>query len=135
MTNSKSEKAEEYLLITGELVFVDPTVDPEKQAPSAIRANGVMILSERKINRYAMGKAQQILQANFHQKMGEIRMQIVDVVITNFEWLGRMTPGEFAKMPEGLKMQERAPAGDEPSAAPATPSASTAALDGLASND
>ena len=133
MTNPKSEKAEEYLLITGELVFVDPKV--EDSMPNAIRANGVMILSERKINRYAMGKAQQILQANFHQKMGEVQMKIVDVVITNFEWLGRMTPGEFAKMPEGLKMQERAPVGDEPSAVPATPSASTAALDGLASND
>jgi hypothetical protein len=133
VSNSKSEKAEEYVLITGEIVFIDPKV--ERAFPNAIRANGVMMLSERKLNRYAMGKAQQVLQANFHQKMGEVEVQVVDVVLFNFTWLGRMTPGEFSKMPDGLKIQERAPESDEPSAAPATPSTSTAALDELASND
>ena len=127
MTNAKSEKAHEYVLITGELVFVDPAV--ENCLPNAIRANGVMVLPERKINRFAMGKAQQILQANFFQKMGEVQVNVVDVVLINFTWLGRMTPGEFSKTPEGLKMQERAPEGDDSNAAPAQPSSSTAALD------
>ena len=134
MSSSKSEKAEEYVLITGEIVFVDPTVEPEKQFPNAIRANGIMILSERKINRFIMGKAQQILQANFHQKMGEVKQTVVDVIIINFTWLGRMTPGEFAKMPNGMQLQERAPETDELSAAPAQPSPSTAALDEAVSN-
>lgn len=128
MTNPKSQKANEYLLITGELTFIDP--ENENAMPNSVRSNGIMVLDERKLSHYALGKAQQVLQANFHKKMGEVQVTVVDVVLLNFEWLGRMTQGEFEKLPPGIAMRERTDATE--TGAPEQPSSSTAAIDAVA---
>ena len=97
-------ETQEYILIVGEIVF------HEKDKPktiNAIRANGVMVSDTGNLGVYAMGKAQQVLQANFFKKIGTPDVNVVDVVLMNFVKLGRMTADEFQKMPEGLKFQER----------------------------
>lgn len=95
---------QEYILIVGEIVF------RHKEQPemvNAVRANGVMISDNGILGVYAMGKAQQVLQANFFKKIGTPDVEVVDVVLMNFVKLGRMTVNEFQCMPEGLKFQER----------------------------
>lgn len=102
---------QEYILIVGEIVF-RPKEQPEMV--NAVRVNGVMISDNGTLGVYAMGKAQQVLQANFFKKLGNPDVEVVDVVLMNFVRLGRMTSEEFQRMPEGLKFQERAATPEEP---------------------
>ena len=105
--NQATENAlQEFILVTGEIVFRQKD---DTENINAIRCNGVMVQETRNIGIYAMGKAQQILQANFLKKMEGTNIVILDVVLYNFEFLGRMTTEEFQRQPEGLKIQERTP--------------------------
>lgn len=98
-----------YHMIAGEIVFQDPS----SELPVAIRANGVLIDPGKEIPIRLLGKAQQILQINFHQKMEGVEVKVLDVVLINFMYLGHMTAEQFQKVPEGMKMQERpAPVAD-----------------------
>lgn len=91
-------------LICAEIVF---THDDEGSFPNAIRTNGVLITQEREIPVASLGKAQQIVQMNFHQRMQDEKIKVVDVVLMNFSYLGQFTKEEFHKTPEGVKLQEK----------------------------
>ncbi len=105
------EEKQEYILIVGEIVFRSKE---EPEMVNAVRANGVMVSDNGNLGVYAMGKAQQVLQANFFKKLSNPDVEVVDVVLMNFVKLGRMTAEEFQRMPEGLKFQERTAAPEEP---------------------
>lgn len=95
----KSKEKVHYYLITGEIIFSD-----EENNISGIRVNGVIALPEQKLAARYLGKAQQILQVNFMQKMGEIKITIADVILMNFTYLGHMSQEEFHQPPEGTKL-------------------------------
>ena len=99
------EEKKHYYLVAGEIVFTD-----EEEKVNAIRLNGVTVMKDLEVNTRELGRAQQILQVNFAQRMGEIPYKVHDVVLTSFIYLGKMSQEEFHKTPEGMKLQEKAPA-------------------------
>lgn len=90
-------------MIVGEIVFRDSA----GENVNAIRVNGVMMDDSRNIPVRLLGKAQQILQLNFHQRMQDETLVVVDVILINFMYLGHMTQEEFAQAPEGMQLQEK----------------------------
>lgn len=97
-----------YHMICGEIIFKDAS----SEIPSAVRCNGVLVDPEKNIPVRLLGKAQQILQLQFHQKMDGLVVTVVDVVLMNFMYLGFMTEEQFRKTPEGMKVQEKPPVAD-----------------------
>lgn len=92
-----------HYLIVGEIVFQEEG----QESVAAIRVNGVMMDPEKEIPVRLLGKAQQILQLNFMQRMAQQKIKVVDVVLMNFVYLGHMNQEEFQKVPEGVKVQEK----------------------------
>lgn len=90
-------------LIVGEIVFKQKDHDNIH----SVRVNGVLIDPGRDVPVRLLGKAQQILQLNFHQRMQEENIEVLDVVLTNFIYLGHFTQAEFHQVPEGTKLQEK----------------------------
>lgn len=90
-------------LIVGEIAFRERN----REEIAALRINGIMMDPERDLPVRLLGKAQQILQLNFHQRMGDQNLEVLDVVLMNFVYLGQMTQEEFHKTPEGTKLQEK----------------------------
>lgn len=102
-----NDKRQHHTLITAEIVFRHKA--DEAGNVHAIRANGVMASTSKEITAFLIGKAQQIVQMNFHTRMqGEAaEVEILDVVIINLSYLGLMTTEEFKAVPEGAKLQEK----------------------------
>lgn len=90
-------------LISGEIVFQQEG----EEGIASIRCNGVLIADTRDLPVRLMGKAQQILQVNFHNRMKGQKIQVLDVVLMNFTYLGHMTQEEFNQPPQGTKLQEK----------------------------
>ena len=82
-------------------------VEPGSEQVNACRVNGVMVDPGRDIPIRLLGKAQQIVQLNFHQRMQSETIEVLDVILINLMYLGHMTQEEFIKAPEGMKLQER----------------------------
>lgn len=101
-----SSKPHHYHLIHGEIVFKHKDHD---QIHST-RVNGVLVDLERNIPIRLLGKAQQILQLNFHQRMQDESIQVLDVILADFSYLGLMTQEEFQAAPEGAVLQPKAQA-------------------------
>lgn len=112
------QKALHYHLVCGTLMCANEDGDI-----SSISLNAILPTEEKFINVPAIGKAQQALQMNFHQRMqGEDapKVNVVDVVIASISYLGLMTPEKFNETPEGMKLEERqAPTGFDPFSDPA----------------
>lgn len=97
-------KPYDHFLIVGEIVFQKS----EEDMIHSIRTNGVLIHEGMDLPVRALGKAQQILQANFRQRMGEeTNIKILDVVLANFVHLGKFTQSEFHAAPEGSVLREK----------------------------
>lgn len=80
-----------YSLITAEIQFNlpnDPTVHTG-------RLNGVLADIHPEITAKLIGKAQQIVQLQFHKRMDGQDPTVLDVVLLNLTPLGRMTESEF----------------------------------------
>lgn len=105
MSEAATPAAFHYHLITGEIVFRRK----DSEEINAIRLNGVLADESQKIPVRLLARAQQILQANFFRNMEGQDVQVVDVVVLNFSYLGQFTTEEFHKEPEGMKLQEQAP--------------------------
>jgi hypothetical protein len=90
-------------MIDGEIVFREG----DSEQVNALRINGVLVDPGRIIPVRLLGKAQQILQMNFHQRMANPKIEVLDVVLMNLFHLGHMTESEFRAVPEGQKLQER----------------------------
>lgn len=97
-------KKHHHHLVAGEIVFKQKDHDNIH----SVRVNGVLIDPEKEIPVRLLGKAQQILQLNFHQRMQDENIEVLDVVLTNFVYLGHFTQEEFHRVPEGTKLQEKA---------------------------
>ena len=106
---STNEKFHHHLIV-GEIVFVHQD-NPDQ--PSAIRLNGVLMDKSRDLPVRLLGKAQQILQLNFHNRTQDDKVKVVDVTLMGFSYLGEFTQEEFQAAPEGTKLQERPAAKNE----------------------
>lgn len=99
----QEESRNHYHMVAAEIVFRDI----ESEQVNALRINGVIVDSGKSIPVRLLSKAQQIVQMNFHQRMADPKIQVLDVVLMNMFHLGYMTEAEFRKVPEGVKLQER----------------------------
>lgn len=98
------QPSKHHFLITGEIVFQAPG----SEQVNAMRCNAILVSDQTTINVTALGKSQQVLQLNFFKKMGDPKLQVLDVIITNICPLGQMTEAEFHQAPEGMQLQEQA---------------------------
>ena len=99
---NQNDKLHHYLIV-GEIIFQEE----DNEAIASIRMNGVLIDPNKDIPVRLLGKAQQILQMNFYQRMQEQPVKVLDVVLMNFLYLGLMTQEEFHQPPEGTKLQQK----------------------------
>lgn len=100
-----TEPTKHHYLIAGEIVFKSP----EMETVNGMRANGILLTDTTNLGIAAIGKAQQVLQANFFQKMQDPNLIIIDVIITGLIYIGLMTEEEFKRMPPGMTQKEKAP--------------------------
>lgn len=91
---SDAIKRNHHHLIVGEIVFRHKK-DSEGSA-AAMRVNGVIIDESRDLPARLLGKSQQILQLNFHQRMQDENIEVIDVILMGFTYLGEFTQEEFA---------------------------------------
>ncbi len=80
-----------YHLVHGSIVFLDK----ESAAPVKLDLNAILPTDTQNIDTKALGKAQQNLQLNLHNKMEDPELKVVDVVLNSFSYLGCMTHVEF----------------------------------------
>lgn len=98
-----TESSLHYHLVSGQILY---QVDGEN-GPGIITLNSLVKTEDGKLNLQMIGRAQQVLQANFLKKVGEVKVQIVDVIILAITNLGVFTEDEFTRssevvVPKGL---------------------------------
>jgi hypothetical protein len=98
----KATTQQHYFLVTGELVFRRT----EDEVPNAIRMNAVVTSKDGRLGVAQIGKAQQALQLQFHKRMEDPTIQILDVVIMSLVPLGVFIPEEFHAAPAGTELRE-----------------------------
>lgn len=91
---SDTPKKRHHHLIVGEIVFRHKK--DTDGAAAAMRINGVITDADRYLPARLLGKSQQILQLNFHQRMQDENIEIIDVILMGFTYLGEFTQEEFA---------------------------------------
>lgn len=125
MTKAASPKPEHYHLITAEIIFRN--TKEESGETYSMRLNGVLSDATQQITHRLLGKAQQIVQMHFHSRMENTNIEVVDVVLMGFSYLGYMTSEEFLQPPEGTKIQvKKPPIHKDPLLSTATPTEGTA---------
>lgn len=92
-----------FHMIAAEIVFRNKN----DEVVNALRINGVLADSNREIPVRLLGKAQQIVQLQFHQRMQDENIEVLDVVLMNFMYLGHMTTEEFNQTPANSQLQEK----------------------------
>jgi hypothetical protein len=94
-----------HYLVAGEVFFRTPEEEGVTQSVGSIKLNSMLTLSKNQIAARDMGRAQQALQMRFHERMGDPTLQVFDVFLINFSYLGYMTSEQFAA-DTGLKVPE-----------------------------
>jgi hypothetical protein len=93
-----------YHLVSAIVMFRDPA----SEGIGTLSLNAVIHdPTTKNIPSRMIGKAQQLIQLAFHKKIEDQEVQVMDVFIVGFSYLGNMTPAEFAAAPEGMVKQER----------------------------
>lgn len=108
-------KKQHYFLVAGQVIF--HTQDGEH---GQIMLNTLASNSERTFPARMLGRAQQALQMRFFQQVNDPTVTVDDVPIYAISYMGYMSEKEFNAPPQGMKLQEKAPAdpfadGDKPS--------------------
>lgn len=80
-----------FHLVAGEIVFKSP----KEENVSAVRVNTVLRTTSRNVQAHRLGKAQSGLQLVFRQNIGNVDVEIIDIVILNLSYMGEMTDAEF----------------------------------------
>lgn len=93
-----------HFLIAGNVVFLNK----ETEQPGSVPLNGVLITDTTDLPARSLSKAQQILQLNFFKSTGisANEVQVVDVVLMSFIYLGQFTEAEFKQPPAGMSVQQ-----------------------------
>lgn len=102
------EKKTHFYLVAGEIVYKHPS---QPDAIGYIRLNSVLQMDRNLIRHRELGKAQQMLQLHFHNRMNDPTFEVVDVFLVGLSYMGHMTEAEFQLPPEGEQVR---PAGPTP---------------------
>lgn len=102
-----------YTLITAEILFTlasqDPfQIDPPEEEPAirTTKINGVLSDPNPEITAALIGKAQQIVQLQFHKRMQGEKPQVLDVVLLSLSPLGYMTEDQFQDTSKAAKVSD-----------------------------
>lgn len=90
-----------YHLVTGQILYKN-----EEGEIGSMPLNAVITGDTSKIPLRALGKAQTGLQMNFHKRMEDPSLTVIDVVVLGLTYCGHMTEKEWNKAPEGTQLQE-----------------------------
>lgn len=90
-------KKQHYYLVSGEILYRLPGED----GVGTRRLNSILQLDENLIRHREIGRAQQMLQLHFFNQMGDAELQIADLFLYPFTYLGHMTEEDFRVRPEG----------------------------------
>ena len=104
-----------FHMVVATIIFTQNAAnDVEQGIPSGLTVNAIIQTQDGQINIAALGHAQQSAQIQFHQKIGQdFKVTVRDVIIDNLINLGQFTDEEWAKAPEGTKLQEKVPSSEE----------------------
>ena len=104
-----------YYLVCGELVFRQAN----SETVNSMRVNCVLMKggNETFLAVRHLALAQQTLQANFHRRMDDTTLEVLDVVIMNIMPLGYFTEEEFNAAPPGTVVREMTKNDPDPFAA------------------
>jgi hypothetical protein len=91
-----------YYLVAGEIISQLSEAGPS----NAVIMNALVISSDGRFSVQQIAKAQQALQFQFHKRMNNPKIQILDVVLVSLMNLGMFTDAEFNAAPAGMKMEE-----------------------------
>lgn len=91
-----------YHMVAGNVVFREK----DSEIPISILLNTVITSKDGKIPVALIAKAQQSLQMQFHKKMNDPEIVVLDVVIVNLMGLGTFTEEEFHFRPKGAGVTE-----------------------------
>jgi hypothetical protein len=97
-----------YHMISAELMF--RTSDMPEGNVATIRLNGILKTESTRLRHKEIGLAQQIVQMALAKKINDETLQIVDVFMFPFTYLGHMTDSYFATPPEGEQAEVELPA-------------------------
>ncbi len=114
-TKPKVAKRKHYFMICAQIVF---KVEGNEEA-NVMSMNGIITQENTNITRDSLGQAQKTVQINFHQRMADVKFEIIDVIIQNIMHLGHMLQSEFMKLPEGMELKQT-PVATAASEVPAT---------------
>lgn len=125
-----AEPRKHYYLIYGSVVF--QRVGTEEIG--SIDINGLLIQDNKNIALHELNNAQRVLQHNFFKRISPDEVEVRDVVIANYVYMGSYTDMEFRNIPEDVSMQVRKA---EEAAASKAEAASEAIIDQIveSSND
>jgi len=105
-----------YNLVCGELVFRQK----DSEVVNSMRINCILINNNNVGDGLAvrhLALAQQTLQANFHRRMDDTTLEVLDVVIMNIMPLGYFTEESFNAAPPGTVVREMTKDDPDPFAA------------------
>lgn len=97
-------KKKHHHLIAGSIMFQNKISKDTGQ----VTLNGILLSDSENLPLDSLGRAQKVLQFNFLRNAGEEapNIQIVDVPLYNFTYLGYFTEAEFKAVPEGATLKE-----------------------------
>jgi hypothetical protein len=91
-----------HFLVAGEIVFAAA----EGQPSNSVLMNALVISQDGRFAVAQISKAQQAMQLQFHKRMNNPTLQILDVIILGLMPLGEFTDAEFNAVPSGMKIEE-----------------------------
>jgi len=97
----KKKNLEHYFMVAGEVIFRLADA-PEDSVPNVMRLNAVITSSDGRLAVAQLGRAQQALQMNFHNRLQDPTVKVIDVVMLAVIPLGVFTAEQFHKQPENF---------------------------------
>jgi hypothetical protein len=84
-----------YYLVSGEVFFHGPVQENATREVGSLKLNSVITLNRNQVVAREMGRAQQALQLRFHERMKDASLEVFDVFLISFSYLGHMTHEQF----------------------------------------
>lgn len=86
-----------YYLASGEVFFRTPVDEAGEQSIGSVKLNAMITTNNGKIIAKDLGKTQQALQLRFHDRMKDPTLEVFDVFLIGFSYLGHMTDEQFSQ--------------------------------------
>ncbi len=100
------DKKHHYYLVSGEIMYKHPEA---ADSIGTIRLNTMLQLERNIVRHREIGKAQQMIQLHFFNRMNDPAFEVIDVFVYAISYLGHMTEGEFQLAPEGEQGKPASP--------------------------